>query len=147
MKGFDCRDQSLWIPKCSEVSGYKARSIHLQWLDFGVEGAIGGNPPTQQMPQLFQDFSCLAILLQLKRERVIKTPQVPRILLHRAVAEACWGFCVSFFFSPRSIWNVIFHICFPPPQPKFPATVTKGIVLFHVGDCPPIKVSRLKYLD
>lgn len=58
--------RSLWIPKGSYVSRYKARSIYLRWLDFSGEGAIGGNMQPQQMRQLFQDFSCLAITRPLK---------------------------------------------------------------------------------
>lgn len=61
MKGFDCGDESWRIPKGSYVSGYKARSIRSRWLDFSGDGAIGENRQPQQMRQLFQDFSCLAI--------------------------------------------------------------------------------------
>ena len=144
MKGFDCRDESLWIPKHNYVSGYKARSIHLRWLDFSGEGATGGwkhaatadasaisrfqsdhvSPFTDQFFFGSPEKKMKFVNVSSKVDHPWKVLHIP---LQRAAAEACWGF----FGVSALIWNVIFHICVFRAAARFPATVTKGIVLFH----------------
>lgn len=146
MKGFDCRDESLWIPKYNFISGYKERSIHLRWLEFSGEGAIGGWKHTAA--------ACMLAISRVQLSRHVRTFKDPFFLrkpweessktchqkldhpwkvwkvwhipLQRAVAEACLGFFI-----------VSYHLKCDLPHlglstaAKFLATVTQGIVLFH----------------
>lgn len=169
MKGFDCRDESLWIPKYNYVSGYKARSIHLRWLDFSGEGAIGGWKHTApadtsaisrfQLSRRVSPFKDLLLFFWGRPEKKMKFVNVSsktwspvESVAHTFTQSRCRGLLGLF-------WCISAHLKCDLPHlrlstvAKFLATVTKGIVLFYGNfyspflDCPPIKVSRLKYPD
>ena len=136
MKGFDCRDESLWIPKYNYVSGYKARSIHLWWLDFSGEGAIGGWKHTADMSAIprcqlsrhvwtFKDQFLFGRVLRKKMTFVnvsSKTWSPVESVAH--TFTPLQRLVVGFGVSPE-MWS------YTSASFQIPATVTKGIVLFH----------------
>ncbi len=145
MKGFDCRHESLWIPKYNYVSSYKARSIHLRWLEFSGEGAIGGwkHTATADMSAIsrfqlsrhvspFKDpFFWGRPEKKMKFVNVSSKTRSPvESVAHTFTRSCCRGLLGLF-------WCISTHLTCDLPHlrlstvAKFLATVTKGIVLFH----------------